>query len=184
MSFCTRCGAQADGNAAFCTRCGVALGGPAGRPPFAERRDLGAAASLRIAAKPVVDMGPLNCADVNSIQVEIDGRATEMAWGERRFDLPPGTHQVRVAIKNPIFGGGRAAAEARVNLNPGETLRLVYRGPLTIFQSGKLERIDGPMPAAAAAPVVAAAAAPACPNCRSPLGAGRFCTVCGFRLQS
>ncbi|MEN6528025.1 MAG: zinc ribbon domain-containing protein [Candidatus Polarisedimenticolia bacterium] len=214
MAFCSRCGAQADGSAAFCNRCGAPLDGRASGPSGVERRDPGAAARLWITAKPIVDMGALSRVDVNSIQVEIDGRSTEMAWGERQFDLPPGTHQVRIAIKNPIFGGGRAAAEARVQLNPGETQRLVYRGPLTIFQSGKIERIESSTPAAsptAAAPFAPAAPASrcagcgaplpaggrfcaacgkpatrgaACPNCNSPLGGGRFCTVCGFRLQS
>ena len=205
MAFCGRCGAQADGSAAFCNRCGAPLDGRASGPSGVERSDPGAAARLWITAKPIVDMGALSRVDVNSIQVEIDGRLTEMTWGERQFDLPAGTHQVRIAIKNPIFGGGRAAVEARVQLNPGETQRLVYRGPLTIFQAGKIERLDAPTqsaPAAAAnrcagcgAPLpaggrfCAACGKPAtrgavCPNCNSPLGAGRFCTVCGFRLQS
>ncbi|MCE5248561.1 zinc ribbon domain-containing protein, partial [bacterium] len=101
----------------------------------------------------------------------------------------------RIAIKNPIFGGGRAAVEARVQLNPGETQRLVYRGPLTIFQAGKIERLDAPtqpapaptpapatQPAYAAptAPAAPAAAASRCAGCGAPLPAGgRFCAACG-----
>lgn len=189
MAFCNRCGAQADGSAAFCNRCGAPLDGRASGPSGVERSDPGAAARLWITAKPIVDMGALSRVDVNSIQVEIDGRLTEMTWGERQFDLPAGTHQVRIAIKNPIFGGGRAAVEARVQLNPGETQRLVYRGPLTIFQAGKIERIDAPtQPAHAATPAPAtqpayaapAAAANRCAGCGAPLPAGgRFCAACG-----
>jgi len=189
MAFCGRCGAQADGSAAFCNRCGAPLDGRASGPSGVERSDPGAAARLWITAKPIVDMGALSRVDVNSIQVEIDGRSSEMTWGERQFDLPAGTHQVRIAIKNPIFGGGRAAVEARVQLNPGETQRLVYRGPLTIFQAGKIERIDAPtQPAHAATPAPAtqpayaapAAAANRCAGCGAPLPAGgRFCAACG-----
>ena len=164
MAFCGRCGAQADGSAAFCNRCGAPLDGRASGPSGVERSDPGAAARLWITAKPIVDMGALSRVDVNSIQVEIDGRSTEMTWGERQFDLQPGTHQVRIAIKNPIFGGGRAAVEARVQLNPGETQRLVYRGPLTIFQAGKIERLDAPtQPAHAATPAPATQSAYAAP---------------------
>ena len=189
MAFCSRCGAQADGSAAFCNRCGAPLDGRAAGPSGVERSDPGAAARLWITAKPIVDMGALSRVDVNSIQVEIDGRSSEMTWGERQFDLQPGTHQVRIAIKNPIFGGGRAAVEARVQLNPGETQRLVYRGPLTIFQAGKIERIDAPtQPAHAATPAPATQPAYAAPaaaanrgaGCGAPLPAGgRFCAACG-----
>jgi len=198
MAFCGRCGAQADGSAAFCNRCGAPLDGRASGPSGVERSDPGAAARLWITAKPIVDMGALSRVDVNSIQVEIDGRSSEMTWGERQFDLQPGTHQVRIAIKNPIFGGGRAAVEARVQLNPGETQRLLYRGPLTIFQAGKIERLDAPTqsgyaappapatqpaytaPTASAAQPAYAASANRCAGCGAPLPAGgHFCVTCG-----
>ncbi|MFL6124640.1 hypothetical protein [Actinophytocola sp.] len=68
-------------------------------------------------------------------RVTLNGRPTNVSWGEAPFDLPPGNYQVRVVTR---YLGEFGPAELPVAIYPGQLTTVYYRPPSTIGMKGSI----------------------------------------------
>jgi len=62
-------------------------------------------------------------------------------WKDAVLDIEPGKHHLRIAINYLLILRGICKAEIDFEVASGETVRLEYRHPLTIFQRGRIDLI-------------------------------------------
>lgn len=140
-------------------------------------------AQIFLTARPKMDMGSfMNSLDwANKIAVTIDGVEYEMSWGQKRFQVQPGLHQVTVRIRNLLYNPQKPLVGLNVRLQPGQVAYLRYTSGFLAFQSGILE-----LDPEHSVPTVVSARAPSsqggrlCTGCNQPIPEiAVFCPVCG-----
>jgi hypothetical protein len=65
--------------------------------------------------------------------VTIDGKTSDLPWGEHLFKVEPGTHEIRVSLGGGPLERGRPVGEASIHTEvaQGETVHLRYRAPFS-----------------------------------------------------
>lgn len=72
-------------------------------------------------------------------KLSLDGERIPVRWGRNEIPVRPGRHHLRIHVR---WIGRAGEAAVPVSLDPGETVELEYRAPLTVFHDGAL----GPAP--------------------------------------
>ena len=80
--------------------------------------------------------------------IEIDGRPERRSWGKSRFDVPPGTHRVKIYFKY-LFKPQCGANEIDVTVAEGQVTNVKYWMPPWMFSAGSL-KVEAQLPAATA----------------------------------
>jgi hypothetical protein len=80
--------------------------------------------------------------------IEIDGVAQRRSWGRSTFEVPPGTHRVKIYFKY-MFKAECGANEIDVTTTAGQVTSIKYWMPPWMFARGSL-KVENQLPAATA----------------------------------
>jgi hypothetical protein len=81
--------------------------------------------------------------------ITVDADASRVSWGEHFFPCEPGSHEVKVSFRYLTEQLG--SASIRVEVHPGQTIRLNYQSPPMFFlflaaRNGAIEVAEDQIP--------------------------------------
>jgi hypothetical protein len=76
--------------------------------------------------------------------VTIDGKTSDLPWGEHVFKVEPGTHEIRVSLGEGPLARPVGEASIQTEVAQGKTVHLRYRAPFTNsgFEGGSIKIIQ------------------------------------------
>jgi hypothetical protein len=72
--------------------------------------------------------------------VTIDGDTSVLKWGDHRFAVPSGPHDVTVSFRY-LHSKRVGESGLRVEVVPGQTTTVVYRSPFLVFMGGTIKEV-------------------------------------------